>query len=61
VVLTEGDTVDTVDVLVLILFIAGILSMLAAAFGASHPRISFGWLGAALVSIALALLRGLPG
>lgn len=51
----------TVDVLVLVLFIVGIASMLAAAFGASHPRISFGWLGAALVSIALAIVNGLPG
>lgn len=44
------------NVIVLVLFIAGILAMLAAAFGAAHPRIVFGWLGAALVSTAVAIV-----
>ncbi len=48
------------DIAGLVLLIAGVLALLAAAFGASHPRVHFGWLGAALIAIAM-LVQNIPG
>lgn len=49
------------DVFVLVLFVVGVASILAAAFGASLPRLALFPFGVALVAIAAGVAYGLPG
>lgn len=41
------------NVLILLLWVAGVLLLFAAAFGVGLGRVSSGWLGAALIGLAV--------
>lgn len=43
-----------------VLLVAALVCFLVATLGVAHPRVSFGWLGAALVTVAL-LMGAYPG
>lgn len=47
-------------VVVLVLFVAALVAFLLATFGASRPHVHCGWLGAALLTIAL-VVSAWPG
>ena len=47
------------DMLILVLYVAALVLFLASSFGVAIGRVSLGWLGAALVTLAV-LLTGYP-